>query len=62
MPVYKISEMQPIGSPYVKLPENGNKPKPQTHNETTKDITKIKWLEVWSTVKIIVQNYNKTLF
>ena len=39
--VYKILEIQSIGSLYVKLSGDSNRLKPRTYNETIKDITKI---------------------
>ena len=56
-----MSEIQPIGSLYIKLPRNNNRPKLQTYNKTIRNITEIKQLKIRPTVKIIVQNYNKTL-
>ena len=46
MSIYKMSEIQPIGSPHVKLPRNDNRPKPQTYGEIVKSIAKIERLEV----------------
>ncbi|HYT41885.1 MAG TPA: hypothetical protein VEP90_06035 [Methylomirabilota bacterium] len=54
--------MQPIGSPYVKLPGDGNRLKPRTYGETTKDAARTEWLGVRPTVKSIVQDYNETSF
>ncbi len=54
-----MSEIQPIGLLYIKLPGNGNRPKLQIRGKTTKSIVKIEWLKIRSIIKIIVQNYNK---
>ncbi len=60
MSIYKISEIQPIESLYIKLPRNGNRLKLQTYNKTIKDTIKIEWLKIQPIVKNIVQNYNET--
>ena len=54
--------MQSIRSLYIKLSENNNKLKLQIRNKTTRGPIRIEWLRVQPTVKIIVQDYNKTLF
>ena len=57
-----MSEIQPIGSLYVKLSGNGNRPKLRIRGETVGDITGIKWLRIRPTVKIIVQDYDEISF
>ncbi len=37
-----MSKIQPIGSLYIKLPGNGNRPKLQTRSKTTKNTIKTK--------------------